>query len=43
MPDKRPTVHNPLPESLPNSNRRGGNDVVRILHIPGHYLAILPE
>jgi len=42
-PDKRPKVYTPLPESLPNSTGRRGNNVVRILHIPGHYLAILPE
>ena len=46
MPDNEPTVHNPLHESKPNSARRRGNDVIRILHIQGieeHYLAILPE
>jgi hypothetical protein len=42
-PDQRPKVYNPLQESLPNSTGRGGNDVVRILHIGNHYLAILPE
>ena len=42
-PDQRPKVYNPLPESIPNSARRRGNDVIRILHIPDHYLAILPE
>jgi hypothetical protein len=42
-PDKRPKVYNPLQESIPNSNGRGGNNIVRILHIGNHYLAILPE
>jgi hypothetical protein len=42
-PDHAPTVHNPLPESLPNAIGRGGNNIVRILHIGNHYLAILPE